>query len=430
MRILVLGGYGLIGRVVCRALVAAGHHVVGFGRSLAKGRAALPDIDWRTADLSTLLRTSDWTGYLRDINVVVNCAGVLQDGAGDHVARVQRDAMLALYAACEEAGVHRFVQISAPGVSKDADTAFYRTKAEADDALKRSGLGWTILRPGLVLARHAYGGASLIRMMAAIPGVLPIMHRDAPVQTVAVEDVAEAVRGAAEGRFDRLDIDLVEATPHRLIDIIVAYRRWLGWRPLETIAPVPVWMGRLVGRGADLFGWLGWRSALRTTSMKVLEDGVRGDASIWLRLEGRPLRSLEETLAAAPATAQDRLHAKAMLAFPILLGLLSAFWIVSGLIGFWRLSAAKAVFADAVSETAASFAVIGGGLADILIGALMLVRFFSRAALWASIGLSVAYLSGASFLTPHLWVDPLGPLVKVFCAIGLSGAVLILFPER
>jgi nucleoside-diphosphate-sugar epimerase len=64
MRVLVLGAYGLIGSDVVRRLRDDGLTVVGFGRSAAKGKRLVPNIDWVGADLATLTQPEHWMPYL------------------------------------------------------------------------------------------------------------------------------------------------------------------------------------------------------------------------------------------------------------------------------------------------------------------------------------------------------------------------------
>ena len=54
MRVLVLGGYGFIGLDASRRLLEAGHEVVALGRSIERGRRALPGAAWLSADIATL----------------------------------------------------------------------------------------------------------------------------------------------------------------------------------------------------------------------------------------------------------------------------------------------------------------------------------------------------------------------------------------
>ena len=77
MRVLVLGGYGLIGLEIVRVLSRAGHEVMGFGRSEATGRRLAPHVAWRTGDLRRLRNAEDWARHLAGIDAVVNAAGAV-----------------------------------------------------------------------------------------------------------------------------------------------------------------------------------------------------------------------------------------------------------------------------------------------------------------------------------------------------------------
>lgn len=424
MKILVLGGYGLIGLSITKALMAAGHDVTGLGRSVSKGRAAVPDAHWIARDLSQMTNESDWTDLLAGMDVVVNAAGVLQDGLNDRVMAVQRDAVRALAAACKPEGVRQIIQISAPGVSESSDTVFYRSKAEGDAAVKASGVNWVIFRPGLVLSPQAYGGTSLLRQLAAVPLVQPVMMAEADIRTVHVDDVAAAVVRAVEEGLTGIDADLLSSEPTRLEDLILAIRSWLGFAPPKAVIRTPLFLGALTARLGDLAGWLGWRPALRTTSLKVLGKGVIGDAAPW------PVRNLSDTLSALPSTVQERTYARTALLYPFLLLILSAFWIVSGIIGWVQQSAAMAVFGPDMPPATAKAFVLGGAVTDIAIGAALLLRPLTRPAALAAVLVSLAYLAGSAVLAPHLWADPLGPMVKVFPAIALSLTVWTLTEAR
>lgn len=430
MKVLVLGAYGLIGTAITHTLLAHGHEVTGLGRSAAKGNKAAPEANWIAADIATLVTSEHWLPLLKGVDAVVNAAGLLQNGMGDNVTGVQRDAIKALIHACEQLDVTAFVQISAPGAALTSDTEFFRTKAEADQALKASGLDWTILRPGLVLSPHAYGGTSLVRRLAAMPAIQFVMLGQAKIQTVHVQDVANAVVFALEHSLSGVDAALVEETPHTLKHLVLGIREWLGFgAPVATVS-VPVVLGRCLAFGADIAGYLGWRSSLRTTSLRVLAADVLGDTQAWPALTGQRLRTLDETLHDLPSTLQERIHARAMFWFPFLLLTLSLFWIASGLIGIWRLDAATALLQGALPGPLAKGAVLTGSVLDILIGVGLLFRPTVRLACLAAILLSLAYMAGAALFVPHLWSDPLGPIVKVIPAIALAIVVSALAEER
>lgn len=432
MRVLVLGGYGLIGLEIVRRLRLDGFDVAGLGRSAAKGRRVASDIDWIGADIATLTTPEAWRPHVTNIDAVVNASGALQDGLRDNLAAVQDDAIRALIAACAQYGVHRFVQISAPGADATAETAFMRTKGAADDALKASALRWTIFKPGLVISANAYGGTQLLRMLAAFPVVQPLVLGDARIQTVAADDVADAVSFALmhEQSTARRAFDLVESGAHRLRDVVGAFRVWLGFAATKRRMELPTAFGFAIAHGADFAGWLGWRSPLRSTALRVLAHDVAGDASNWEAVRGRALKSLDETLRSLPATLQERVSARAGLVFPLLVMTLSAFWLASGLIGFWQADGAARVLDGALAPTTATSLVLASSVLDLCVGAGLLVRRLTRAAALASIVVSLGYLVSGTWLTPHLWADPLGPFVKIFPAMALALGVAALAEER
>jgi uncharacterized protein YbjT (DUF2867 family) len=430
MRVLILGAYGLIGLPVSRRLINDGHDIVGLARSLSRGQALLPDAEFIAADLATLTDPADWIPHLAQIDVVVNASGVLQSGLGNKVEETQYQAIVALIEACEIAEVSRFVQISAPGASVDASTAFFRSKGRADTALKVSSLEWTILRPGLVLSPQSYGGTALLRMLAAMPWFQPIYLADAPVQTIHIDDVVLAISLAVEGVLPRVDVDLVEEQSHRLIDVVSHFRSWLGFPAPKFVWRVPAFIARLSAGVADGLGWLGWQSALRTTAMAVLRDGVTGDAVGWTEKRGQPVATLQQSLRRLASTRQERLAAKAALAYPVMVFILSIFWIVSGVVGLLHVEEAVAVLGKAVSPDTALLFVLGGAVADIIIGIMIAFRPSVRLGCGLSVGLASLYLIGSAVMTPELWSDPLGPMVKILPTIVLAIGVAALSEGR
>ena len=348
MKILVLGGYGLIGLSITKALIAAGHEVTGLGRSVRKGEAAAPQATWIGRDLSHMTEAEDWTHVLVGMEVVVNAAGVLQDGLNDHVMAVQRDAVKALAAACTPAGVRQIIQISAPGVSESSDTVFYRSKAEGD--CRREGerreLGDLSPRPRSVKPQ-AYGGTSLLRQLAAVPLVQPVMLADADIRTVHVDDVAAAALFGPIWKnraVEHVDADLLSSEPTRLEDLILSIRSWLGFAPPEDRDPCALaFLGALTARMGDLAGWLGWRPALADDLPDRWVWG-RGSRPAMPQVNGR-CETCGYAVGNCRPPCRSGAYARTALLYPILLLILSAFWVVSGVDNGWvQQSAAMAVF--------------------------------------------------------------------------------------
>lgn len=428
-RAVVLGGYGLIGSACMRALAGAGFAVTGIGRSHRAAMACDRDADWIIRDI-TAVTVFEWRELLEGVDVVVNAAGALQDGAGDHLDAIHVDAVTALVSAADALDL-RIVQISAAGVSDHASTDFFRSKARGD-ARVATARDWVILRPVLVLSPEAYGGTALLRAVAALPCIQPRVLPGARVQTVHVDDLADAVVHAARGFIPSGTIaDLTEPQGQSFPDLVASIRRWQGFARPRFTPDLPGALLAAAGRVADGLGHLGWRSPLRTTALRALADGIHGDPDPWQNAGGRPCRSLDATLASLPATRQERLYARLYLALPLAIATLSLFWLLSGIVALIDLRGAIRVLSDrAVPSWLAGLVAAGGAVADIALGLAILCKPWTRTAALGMAALSVLYLAGGLVFAPDLWADPLGPMVKVLPGIMLALLVWLTTDER
>ncbi len=429
MRVLVVGGYGLIGGYVVAALATAGHQVIGVGRDVALARRRAPFARWEKADLARF-GEADWAALLVGVEAVINCAGALQDGPRDDLQGAHVTGLTTLARAAKAAGVRRLVQVSAAGVAQGAG-AFAASKRAAEAALAGEEIDWVILRPGLVLGPGAFGGSALLRGLAGFPLVIPCVYPDSLIQVVAVQEVAQAVLAAiAPGAPSRVAIDLVSARAYPLREILTRLRAWLG----EAAAPVlalPGFVAGAVAAAADALGWLGWRSPMRSSAVAQLRQGVRGDPASAGALLSVPIGGLDSLLAAAPAGVQERWFARLYFLKPVGLATLAIFWAASGLGGLLAPHRAAAVLEVAgLPPALAANAVRAGSAADLLLALLACHRATAPMALKGMVGLSAGYLLAASLWRPDLWSDPLGPLFKVVPAMVLALVVLAQMAER
>jgi uncharacterized protein YbjT (DUF2867 family) len=190
LRILVVGGTGLIGSAVSARLHHEGHQPIVLAR--AGGHKPPHQSALIEADVAALVRSEDWDKYLKRIDAVVNCAGVLQDGPRDSTKGVHAEGIGALYEACERLGVRRVVHLSAIGVDRETPTAFSQTKRQGEETLMALDLDWVILRPSVVVGRQAYGGSALFRGLAALP-ILPEPPDTSELQVVQLDELVETI---------------------------------------------------------------------------------------------------------------------------------------------------------------------------------------------------------------------------------------------
>ena len=429
MRILVTGATGLIGSAIAARLAREGHEVIGVTRRLDDAARRVPASAWVELDLRDVHDVRDWTSRLTGIDAVVNCAGALQDGPRDSVHATHARAPSLLWEACAAMGIRRVVQISAAGVDRDPDTAFMRTKMIADANLASSKLEWTILRPTLVLGRTAYGGSALFRALAALPFSFRIPDAGR-FDHVGVDDVAETVAWALRSP-DAIGKTLELAGEGSLSfeETISSYRRWLGASPARIVG-IPRALMAACFRAGDAVSMLGWRTPVRTTAWRETMRGSEGDGTCWSAMTGIRPEDLATVLSREPASVQEKWFARLYLLKGIGIAGFSIFWLVTAIVTAgpgW--DAGVAIMRES-GVPAPEVATGIGTVADALIGIMIAFRTTSRKGLRASLALTLVYAASASVLQPDLWIDPLGPLVKLLPVIIANLMLLAVMDER
>jgi uncharacterized protein YbjT (DUF2867 family) len=435
-KILLLGASGLIGRAVTDDLRAQGFDVIGIARHFSASQRQdgfdleMPILAMDSAALARLFAD-------HGVDLVVNCLGVLQDGPGSDTRAVHRDFVARLLQAIGDSGrAIRFVHISIPGAAEEDRTAFSTTKREAERLVEASGIPYAILRPGFVVAPAAYGGSAMLRALAALPVDLPAAEAATPFQPVAVEDISATIawlarRDIADNSVRAVAWDLMQLEPVTLGGVVEQFRRSFGTTHLPRIA-MPRFMLDLGARSGDLASWLGWMPPMRTTAISELRRGVRGDPAPWMATTGIVPKTIGQTVGRRTATIQDKWFARLFLIKALMIASLSVFWIASGFIALViSFPATKAILSshDFPPSLVAPFAAVTS-MMDISVGVLTAFRRTCAAGLIAGIVVSLGYMAGTALLTPDLWIEPLGALVKTGPAIVLMGVALLTLDNR
>jgi uncharacterized protein YbjT (DUF2867 family) len=433
-KILVLGASGLIGRFLADDLRARGFPVIGIARRYSPSQKAsasdleMPLLSMDSATLGRLIAS-------HDIDVVVNCVGLLQDVPGSDVGTVHRDFVARLLHAINQSGrAIRLVHISIPGEAAQDRTPFSTTKREAERLIASSGVAYAILRPGFVIAPSAYGGSAMVRALAALPLQLPATESAVSFQPVMAEDISATIawlasRDIADKSADAVVWDLMQKQPVTLGGVIELFRCSFGAKGLPRI-PLPAFMLDLGAKLGDLASLLGWAPPIRSTALAELRRGVRGDPSVWMAATG--IVPADATSGIRSATIQDKWFARLYSIKALVIATLVVFWCVSGFIAlFVSYDAAKDILrTHAFPRGLVAPITILTGLMDMTIGVLIAFRRTAAFGLVAGIVASFGYMLGAAILTPNLWIEPLGALVKTGPAIVLMLVALVTLDNR
>jgi uncharacterized protein YbjT (DUF2867 family) len=426
---MLVGSTGFIGSAICARLIADGHQLIGVSR--ASSSTGLLEYTQITLDVAKADHIEVWRPFLKGVDAVVNCAGILQDSPGESVRGVHARGIASLFDACAAEGVRRVVHFSAIGVDRETPSVFSQTKQEGDALLMAHDLDWVILRPSVVIGRAAYGGSALLRGLAALP-VLPVMPDTGPLQFVHLDDVVETV--AFFMRPDaptRKILELAGPRQWSFSEAVQLFRRWMRWPRAREIA-IPAWLAAAIYWLGDVAGLLGWRPPVRSTARLEMRRGAVGDPSAWQAIVGIKARDLEEALRCDPASVQDRWFARLYLLKPVVLGSFGLFWIATGLISLgpgWNEGMAL-LRESGASGTIALAAIVSGGLADIGIGMAILYRRTSCYGLYAALAITMAYTIIGTFLVPHLWSHPLGPMLKIWPIIIFNLVAIAIREDR
>ncbi len=309
----VTGATGFVGRYVVRALLERGYAVRALARTAESARA-LPPHAGLTLVQGNVLDAGVPAELLRGATACIHLIGIIREaGGGQTFQRVHVEATQAMVDACREAGVGRFLHMSALGAGPEGPSKYQKTKWEGEQVVRRSGLAWTIFRPSII---HGAEGEFIQMVKRMCSGqeppyyFIPYFSRPGPadtrvplgssawesakVQPVAVEDVAAAFVAALErpvtiGEIYNLvgpDVmDWPELLTHLRDAIPSCNTRLAPWH-------IPGTHGAMIARAAKVFGLGGLLPFDEGQALMATQDSVSETvkARAHLGVSPRPFR--------------------------------------------------------------------------------------------------------------------------------------------
>jgi uncharacterized protein YbjT (DUF2867 family) len=244
--ILIAGGTGTLGRHLVPLLVARGQKVRLLARHAAAADGAPSDA--RAEVVSGDIRDSATVAAaLIGVDTVVSA--ITGFGGPDALGTkaVDRDGNVALIAAARQAGVGHVVLLSVHGAAPTHPIELFRDKWAAEEALRSSGIGWTIVRPTAYLETWlgVVGGPLVATGRTRIFG----SGRN-PINFVSATDVA------------------------RLVDLAIADRR-LRETAIEAPGPQNLTLDQLAATVESVTGRTGAKQHLSPLMMRVAASVLR-----------------------------------------------------------------------------------------------------------------------------------------------------------
>ncbi|PAU94911.1 NAD-dependent dehydratase [Aliifodinibius salipaludis] len=190
MKITVVGGHGSIAMLMHPMLIENDHQVRGIIRKEEQAD------DLREVGVEPVVcdieEVDDISEAVGNVDAVVFAAGA---GPGSGAARkwsVDRDGAIKLIEAAKANSINRYVMISAMGTNNprgnEVFKAYLKAKAEADEALRNSGLDYTIVKPGRLTDESGTGKVTIGRDLSS--GEIP--RKDVARVLIKVLETPEA----------------------------------------------------------------------------------------------------------------------------------------------------------------------------------------------------------------------------------------------
>ncbi|MDQ2682221.1 MAG: NAD(P)H-binding protein, partial [Chloroflexota bacterium] len=191
-RILITGGTGFVGSAIRRQL--ADHDV----RLLVRSPQSVTDRGSASLAIGDVLDPASLVLAMQQIDTVIHLVAIIEESGGKTFDRIIREGTENVVAAAQEAGARRFINMSAIGARPDPAYPYLNAKWGAEEAVRGSGLDWTIFRPSVI-----YGpGDGFINVLANLirkAPLIPVVGSGRSLfHPVAVGEVAEAFSRAVD----------------------------------------------------------------------------------------------------------------------------------------------------------------------------------------------------------------------------------------
>jgi uncharacterized protein YbjT (DUF2867 family) len=252
--VILFGATGFIGRHLAARLSAQDLRIVAATRheTTAMHLMPLPGVEIVAADLRD-------DGALRRLvaghDAVINLVGVLHSRRGDPYGPEFRQAHVdlprRLANACADAGVPRYLHMSALGADPRGASMYQRSKADGEAAARsRLEVAATIFRPSVVFGPEDNFLNTFARLQKQFP-VIPLASADARFQPVYVGDVADAfVAALLDPHTAQQTYELGGPQVYTLRELVGLAGRYAGHERL--ILALPDGLARLQARMFEL----------------------------------------------------------------------------------------------------------------------------------------------------------------------------------
>ena len=196
--VFVTGATGFVGHALLHRLCAAGHIV----RCLVR-RGSEPDLRGFGAIArieGDILTRRGLEEGMAGCDAVIHLVGIIREQRAANVTfeRVHVEGTRNVLDAAKATGIQRYLHMSALGTRRGAASRYHQTKWAAEEAVRGSGLAWTIFRPSIIYGRGDGFVTMLASMVRRLPAAPVIGSGRQRLQPIPVDQVAAGFTGALD----------------------------------------------------------------------------------------------------------------------------------------------------------------------------------------------------------------------------------------
>jgi len=169
--IFIAGASGFVGGHLVDFLLSQGYKV----KCLARSKRTITSFAEKGAEIvaGDITQPDTLKGVLNSEDIVIHLVGIIEEKGVSTFHAVHVEGTKNLVAEAQRAGVRHFFYQSALGADAASWSGYLRTKAEAEDIVKQSGLPYTIFRPSLIIGPWDGFTRKIMEMLKYAP-VIPI----------------------------------------------------------------------------------------------------------------------------------------------------------------------------------------------------------------------------------------------------------------
>lgn len=287
--VFVTGASGFVGKAIITELLRQDYHVIAFLRQGSDKRLLMqhPHLTTRYGDV---LKYDSLVTALTGVDAIIHLVGIIEEGKDVTFEKMHVEATLRVTDAAKEAGVMRFVHMSALGTRPDAHSRYHKTKFKAEEIVRRCGLEYTIFRPSLIFGQHDKSINMFAKILRKQFGVamFPILGKG-KMQPISVEDVALGMVNSLkvpESVGQIFDVGGPQA--YTLKEIIGVLSKIIGKRVVTPRVPYPLARSMVAVSGPF--------APLNADQLRMLQEDNVCDPSVFSKVFDVRLREFEPRL--------------------------------------------------------------------------------------------------------------------------------------